>query len=307
MALDIRFASLSERLQRQLMQASNFIHTSYEKVTVSRWNGMPCELLVADATDPYGQYAIDTVAYRGTPVIAITANSDALPHPCVSPDTSTARLTRTIQDVLRRSCRSETEPDPEPLLIRLARHPSLRGRDLDVTYDRHTLSIRPSHRCAFAHSYSELHRLGSQLMSGKWTVQAPESEELGAAGAASTSLEALYLRAANDNLTSMPPFEGTSYSLAAWPQLEDTINLRYPVKVIESLVNGTTNPAEIARRCNLSVAQVSACLWSFRAAGSLQTTAEVSTDATVGRRGLANWLARLGLRSSQDGTTALQE
>ncbi|GEM_PF-5301999 len=96
MARDIRFASLSNRLHRQLIQTANLLHTSYNKTVVSAWDGTPCDIVVADDSDRYGEYAIETAVNQGVPVVIVT-DKPSVPHRSVDRNTSTAYLTRAVQ------------------------------------------------------------------------------------------------------------------------------------------------------------------------------------------------------------------
>lgn len=288
MATIIRYAGLTERLHRQLIQTTRFISNSYDKVEAREWSGSSCELLVADARDAYGAYIIDIAADDGTPVVAIADDPASIPHRAVRPDTTAARLTRVVAAALS----GDTDPRSarQSTLVRLATEPEYHGRDIDASLRSRTVSLRPSSRLVFARTESDLHGLSRQLIRDDWIFR-PAAKTDGE-GAVSMRLERFFLLGASANQHALPPLPDDGIRLIQQPDVESAQALDYARRVTDALRDGVASPASIAKQTDLTPVEVTSCLWAFLAAGVASPTR--AGDARGERPGMLNKLFSRG-------------
>jgi len=291
MVRDIRFAGLNERLHRQLNQTTRFISNSYNKAQAVEWDGSRCDALVADIRSPVGRNAIDVAENAGVPVVVVTEDANATPHPCIGPNATAARLTRAIDSILPRS--SVHESRTPPALLRLATEEALRGRDIDATLQNRTIRLRPTTGQVFAYSHSDLRELTAHLTDRDWAFKPAARRELAqVSGLASMSLEAFYLLGAHANSDKLPAVSDGDLQLVGRPELGDAAQLDYPRRVVDALNHGARNAGEICLQKGLTPPQVRVCVWSLRAAGRLRFDSE-ALAASEHRGRFAQFLSRL--------------
>jgi len=101
MAGDIRYAAVDKTLYHKLSQALSIIQMRTLGARMDEWNGLSCDLLVAEAQDQQGQAAIKDAFGRGIPVVVVgdgDAARDGVYH--LPRESTIAGVTRVLNGAL---------------------------------------------------------------------------------------------------------------------------------------------------------------------------------------------------------------
>lgn len=281
MANDIRYAGLDTRFYRQLMQAVNLMYSSYNKVTATVWGGTRCDLVVVDPAASEGAAALREADSLQVPAIVVAQDATNDQHRSVPATVTTAYLTEVVRSLLTGAPTGPNER--QSALVRLATEPAWVGQDVDATVRGRSVALRPSAGQAFAYSRSELYEMANQFIDTSWTFEPADTVDFSEVGSlASMRLEAFYLVAADVHRDALPAVPNDDLRLQRWPNLEQAADLEYPLQVAGVLQKGDKTPGAIALETGLSTAQVTACLWAFRAAGVVQPAKAVAEEVDRG-------------------------
>ncbi len=303
MRIDLRYAALSQDVERRVRLAATALAAHQIRATATDWDGTRCDLLIADASDGYGRHVIGIAKRKAISVLAFGSETDSAVDGVIwlSPRSDVAALATAIRDELAacrpaESTRSPNEDAPSSsretsgeqqagawvtqdvssgqstgaALVRLSTDVELVQVDLQATIQGRTIQLLPSKGRVTASSLSDLLSARDHLSGGGWQFERisgrhPSSLSIGA----SASLDVFYLYGAIRGKSQLPPSPNVRFGLSDWPDLGAAPDLMDALRVVRTLQRGNVLPSEIATMSRLPQQDVTACLWAFEAAGLL--------------------------------------
>jgi hypothetical protein len=313
--VDLRYAALSEDVERRVRLAASALAAHQIRAMASDWDGTRCDLVVSDSSDGYGRHVIEIAKRKRIGVLAFGNETDSVVDGVtwLSPRSDVATLANAIRDAL--AARRAADPARSPFedvpgtardasderlasmgathdlssgqsvgsaLVRLSTDPELMQVDLQARIQGRTVQLLPSSGRVLASSLSDLLSARDRLTEDGWefepiSARPPASLPIGA----SASLDIFYLYGATRGKSQLPPSPNVRYGLRDWPDLGAAPDLMDALRVVRVLQRGNAVPAEIAKMSRLPQQDVNACLWAFEAAGLLTRSGAEPMPQTV--------------------------
>jgi hypothetical protein len=305
MPIDLRYAGLDAAMEQRLRLAANALAAHKLEARATQWDGTRCDVVAADPGDAYGRRVLDIARKRGTPALEVGTSVDGEPGANVarltralhtlltggSPPAVAAAPVSTASaaasavapprsasparpPAVNGSVRPAAGPVPRPTLpanadalSRLALDPSLEGYDLEARVQSMTIWIMRSSGRVLSATVSDQLRARERLGTSNWTfTPLPDRPRQPPPGEVTTSLDAFLLQGAWQARANLPAYPEHPVSLRDWPDLGAAAKIVEALAVLQVLQRSRATPSEISRRCSLASADVSACLWAFKAA-----------------------------------------
>lgn len=307
MQIDLRYAALDETVEQRVRLAAETLAAYRIEARASDWDGTQCGVLVAGSDDAYGRRVIDIARRRGISVLAIGAAVDDADKTLAVSEATIVAIARGLRALLEARSSSDAprrgdavappRKDAEPAacaLTRLAIYPTLAGVDLEASIHGTTVWLLPSAGRVLSATVADQLRARDRLGSDDWNFT-PLRERTRLIGEISHSLDSFYLQGAWAARARLPAFTATGVRLRDWPDLGGASDIVDALRVVKALQRGNGNLGRIVAATDVAEADVSACLWAFRASGILQFDHGLQAPATRDARPRAQpgLLARL--------------
>lgn len=298
MYFDVRTAALGDLSEHHVRLAVSLLGAHRLQARLTPWDGTRCDLLIALADDAYGAQALKLARRRGTAMIALGRNNQALGVDLVDPDATALALSQRIREVLQ-SLKEGKPADAAPgavvqvkaepyiagtqqeMFCKVAM-PPLRGKPIDALCSGIALRLRPQEGRVYALTLADLMYAAELPPESDGRILVVDGKASNK-GWVSASLESMALRLAHRMGTQLPAFPEGCYRLDTWPDAGALPLQVSGLRVARLLFGNTRSVSELQATASAQVTptEINVCLWAFAASDLLRMLDAAQPAATV--------------------------
>jgi hypothetical protein len=272
MKVHIGLAGLPYEVELRLWLACKLLMSSSVPVQLQKWEGKPCDILVADLDSEQGQVAYELAMHGNTRVLFLSKD-ERIEHfngtridKHAAPSAFAAMLEHMLQTV-------PAAPDESVAkgLLGICLLQSGNVHEMLIRNSNASVVIRRGTRRIYASSREELDVAKQQLLDATWTsmaIAAPCEHQYD--GLVSESLDSFLASACHRHQASLAPIGDTTYRLGAWPDLIAFPDNKEALRLSSALYRKGWRVQSLAEHCAVSMQTTNAFCWAMQASGVLK-------------------------------------
>lgn len=307
MKVHIGLAGLPYEVELRFWLACKLLMSSSTPVQLQKWDGKPCDILVADLDSEQGQVAYELAMHSDTRVLFLSKDerTDHLNGTRVDKHAAASAIAKMLEHLLQDASGSADDNTVKGLLgICLLQ--GANGHEVLVRNGTASVVIRHGTRRIYASSREELEVAKQQLLDATWTcmaIVAPCEHQY--EGLVSESLDSFLVSACHRHQASLAPIGDATYRLGAWPDLIAFPDNREALRLSSALYRKGWRVQNLAEHCGVSTQAVNAFCWAMQASGALKLdddadeTALAPVEETLAVPLVQRMVRRFGLKARQ--------
>lgn len=271
MQVHLGLAGLPYEVELKFWLACKLLMASSTSVQLHKWDGKPCDILVANLDSEQGQVAYEMAIHGDTRVLFLGTNAPIeLPAGLrIDQQATASALAKVLENVLQGMPPANSAAMKGLLGICLLQGGN--GHEVLASNGDLSVIIRHHGRRLYAPSRQALEQAARQLLDSTWTcvpLTAPCEHQYG--GLVSESLDNFLARACGKHRASLAMISDAAYRLSVWPDLIALPGQPEAFRLACALHRKSWRVADLAAHCGISVAAVNAFCWAMQASGALR-------------------------------------
>lgn len=279
MKVQIGLAGLPYEVELRFWLACKLLMSSSTPVQLHKWEGKPCDILVADLDSEPGQVAYEMAAHGDTRVIFLS--------------TQTHKQEPAGTRIDKHATASAIAKTLETMILAVPHHPQTvhtgllgicllqggNGHEVLASNGSISVILRDNGRRLYASSREELDNAKQHLLDDAWAsvpVSAPCEHQY--EGLVCENLDSFLVSACLRHRDSLAMISDAAYRLSVWPDFIALPDNREAVRLSSALYRKSWRVADLAEHCGVSVAIANAFCWAMQASGALRL--DDSAEAT---------------------------
>jgi hypothetical protein len=269
--LRLALAGISHDIELRFWLACKLMLPKQPAIEIHKWNGEPCDILVADLDGTYGRMAYE-LAMRKAEVRSLFFSESGHPgHPGgirLDPQVTASALALILQEIM--SLQPNPKVDVNKGLLGICMVEAGSGYEFLARNGAVTVIVRHGARRIHANSLGDLLAAESRLLEPSWSIiplTAPYDHQYD--GLISRSLDSFLISACYQHQGRLPLLNDDMYQLGIWPDLGmsplDTSSLR----LASALQRRPWQIETLAEHCAVSRETANAFGWATLASGAL--------------------------------------
>lgn len=270
MKVHIGLAGLPYEVELRFWLACKLLMSSSTPVQLHKWDGKPCDMLVADLDSEQGQIACELALHHDIRVLFLSKDQYVV-HPAgtrIDKHATASAIARTLENMLAPS--SEAHGALQGLLgICLTQHSN--GHEVMANNGTTTVVLRHGARRIYTNSKDELEVAKLQLLDASWagvSITAPCEYQY--EGLVSESLDNFLVSACHHHRARLAPISDAVYRLKLWPDLVTFTGGKEALRLSSALYRKGWRVNELARHCGVCSETAHAFCWAMQASGALK-------------------------------------
>jgi len=272
MKVHIGLAGLPYEVELRFWLACKLLMSSSTPVQLQKWEGKPCDILVADLDSEQGQVAYELAMHGDTRVLFLSKDerTEHFNGTRVDKHAAASALARMLEHMLQSVPTTAGESVAKGLLgICLLQ--GANGHEVLVRNGTASVVIRHGTRRIYASSREELEVAKQQLLDTTWTcvpITAPCEHQY--EGLVSESLDSFLVSACHRHQASLASISDTTYRLGVWPDLIAFPDNKEAMRLSSALYRKGWRVQNLAEQCGVSTQTANAFCWAMQASGALK-------------------------------------
>jgi hypothetical protein len=271
MKVHIGLAGLPYEVELRFWLACKLLMSSSMSVQLNKWDGKPCDILVADLDSEQGQIAYE-MAIHGDARVIFLSNEPHSEEPAgtrIDKHATASAIAKTLENVILAAPRSTRAAVNGLLGICLLQGGN--GHEVLASNGRISVILRDNGRRLYASCREELDSAKQHLLDDAWAsvpVTAPCEHQY--EGLVCETLDSFLVSACLRHRDSLPMISDATYRLSVWPDFIAFPDNREAVRLSSALYRKSWRVADLAEHCGVSVAVANAFCWAMQASGALR-------------------------------------
>lgn len=267
----LALAGIPHEIELKFWLACKILLPRQIRIDVEKWDGDPCDILVADLDDTYGRIAYELASRKmglRTLFFSESGHPGTLGAKRLDRQIMASALAALLQEMLPMSPDASAEVCKGLLGICLMEESI--GHELLARNGAASVIVRHNARRIYAHSVGDLLAAETRLLEPSWAwtpLSAPYDHQY--QGLIFRSLDSFLISACYQHQASLPRLSDDMYQLRVWPDLGmhplDTASLR----LASALRRRYWQVEELAKHCGIATETVNAFAWATLASGAL--------------------------------------
>jgi len=272
MKVHIGLAGLPYEVELRFWLACKLLMSSPTPVQLQKWEGKPCDILVADLDNEQGQVAYELALHTATRVLFLSKDerTEHLDGTRVDKHAAASAIAKMLEHMLQTVPTVAADNAAEGLLgICLLQGGN--GHEVLVRNGTSSVFIRHGNRRIYASTKEELEVAKQQLLDATWScvaVTAPCEHQY--EGLVSESLDSFLISACYRHQSKLAPIGDTAYRLGSWPDLIAFPQNKEALRLSSALYRKGWRVQSLAEHCGVAMETVNAFCWAMQASGALK-------------------------------------
>ena len=270
MKVHIGLAGLPYEVELRFWLACKLLMSSSTPVQLHKWDGKPCDMLVADLDSEQGQVAYELAMHNDTRVLFLSKDqhTEHLIGTRIDKHATASAIAKMLENMLATS--SERDATLQGLLgICLVQGDN--GHEVLASTGSISVILRHNVRRIYASSREELEAAKQQLLDGAWScvsITAPCEHQY--EGLVSESLDNFLVSACRQHRSKLAPISEAVYRLKVWPDLIAFPDNKEALRLSSALYRKGWRVEALAEHCAVSGETAHAFCWAMQASGVLK-------------------------------------
>lgn len=272
MKVHIGLAGLPYEVELRFWLACKLLMSSPTPVQLQKWEGKPCDILVADLDSEQGQVAYELALHTATRVLFLSKDdrTEHLNGTRVDKHAAASAIAKMLEHMLQ-TVPTVPADDAAKGLLGICLLQGGNGHEVLVRNGTSSVFIRHGNRRIYASSKEELEVAKQQLLDATWScvaVTAPCEHQY--EGLVSESLDSFLMSACYRHQSRLAPIGDAAYRLSSWPDLIAFPENKEALRLSSALYRKGWRVQSLAEHCGVAVETVNAFCWAMQASGALK-------------------------------------
>ena len=270
MKVHIGLAGLPYEVELRFWLACKLLMSSSTPVQLHKWDGKPCDVLVADLDSEQGQVAYELAMHNDTRVLFLSKDQHTghLTGTRIDKHATASAIAKTLENMLVTSSGGNGALQG---LLGICLVQGGNGHEVLASTGSISVILRHNVRRVYASSREELESAKQQLLDGAWScvsITAPCEHQY--EGLVSESLDNFLVSACHRHRSKLAPIGGTAYRLKVWPDLIAFPDNKEALRLSSALYRKGWRVENLAEHCGVSSETTHAFCWAMQASGALK-------------------------------------
>ena len=270
MKVHIGLAGLPYEVELRFWLACKLLMSSSTPVQLHKWDGKPCDILVADLDSEQGQIACELALHHGIRVLFLSKDQ-YVEHPAgarIDKHATASAIAKTLENML---ASSSEEHGALQGLLGICLKQGGNGHEVMANNGTITVVLRHGTRRIYASSMDELEVAKLQLLNASWASVAITAPcEYQYEGLVSDSLDNFLVSACHHHRSRLTPISDAAYRLKLWPDFIAFPGSKEALRLSSALYRKGWHVEELAAHCGVSSETAHAFCWAMQASGALK-------------------------------------
>lgn len=270
MKVHIGLAGLPYEVELRFWLACKLLMSSSAPVHLHKWDGKPCDILVANLDSEQGQIACELAMHGDGRVLFLSKDEHIEPSigTRIDKHATASAIAKTLEHMLAtpsdKCCATQG-------LLGICLLQGGNGHEIMANIGTVTVILRHGVRRIYASSRDELEAAKQQLLDASWaSVSITAACEHQYEGLVSESLDNFLVSACHHHRSKLDLISDANYRLKTWPDLFAFPGSREALRLASALYRKAWCVEKLAVHCGVSSETAHAFCWAMQASGALK-------------------------------------